>query len=135
MSDPRLHAIARVSQAAASLSPMDRLGDVLAEVVHAALGVAPVSLLRDADLSEPIARQLWEADAPVRHRRQLLVPVRFGEDLVGAIAIGGADLDETDLETLRTLANVAALALYLARAFDVIGKLNERLDGREGPTA
>ena len=65
---------------------------------------------------------------------ELLVPVLFGVDLLGVIAVGrklsGEPLAADDRELLRTLANQSAIAMENAKAFDEIAKLNETLEAR-----
>ncbi len=65
---------------------------------------------------------------------QLLVPILFGVDLLGLIAVGeklsGDQLGADDRELLRTLANQSAIAIENAQAFDEIAKLNETLEAR-----
>ena len=104
----------------------------------------------------PIWKQLWmrredltradfddEPDVEIREscrdvfdtfEIELLVPILFGVDLLGAIAVGrkltldrlGAD----DRLLLRTLANQSSIAIENAKAFDEIAKLNETLEAR-----
>ncbi len=65
---------------------------------------------------------------------ELLVPVLFGVDLLGVIAVGrklsGEQLAADDRQLLRTLANQSAIAMENAKAFDEIAKLNETLEAR-----
>ncbi|MFT5441842.1 MAG: signal transduction histidine kinase [Myxococcota bacterium] len=65
---------------------------------------------------------------------ELLVPVLFGVDLLGVIAVGrklsGEALAADDRQLLRTLANQSAIAMENAKSFDEIGKLNETLEAR-----
>ena len=65
---------------------------------------------------------------------QLLVPILFGVDLLGVIAVGdklsGEQLGPDDRQLLRTLANQSAIAIENAQAFDEIAKLNETLEAR-----
>ncbi|MEO1935316.1 MAG: ATP-binding protein, partial [Myxococcales bacterium] len=65
---------------------------------------------------------------------ELLVPILFGVDLLGVIAVGrklsGERLATDDRELLRTLANQSSIAIENAKAFDEIAKLNESLEGR-----
>jgi len=64
----------------------------------------------------------------------LLVPVLFGVDLLGVIAVGrklsGERFDPDDRQLLLTLANQSSIAIENARAFDEIAKLNETLEAR-----
>jgi signal transduction histidine kinase len=64
----------------------------------------------------------------------LLVPILFGVDLLGVIAVGrkfsGEALAPDDRQLLRTLANQSAIAIENAKAFDEIAKLNETLEAR-----
>jgi signal transduction histidine kinase len=113
---------------------------------------------RDLQLSarHPICRRLWmrredlarsdfdeERDPEVREEArdvfdtlgaELLVPVLYGVDLLGLIAVGrklsGERLGGDDRQLLRTLANQSAIAIENARAFDEIAKLNENLESR-----
>jgi two-component system NtrC family sensor kinase len=104
----------------------------------------------------PLCRQLWmrrtslsrgdfdeEEDPEVREAcrdvfdtldAELLVPILFGVDLLGVIAVGrklsGERLGVDERELLRTLANQSSIAIENARAFDEIAKLNETLEGR-----
>jgi signal transduction histidine kinase len=65
---------------------------------------------------------------------ELLVPILYGNDLLGAIAVGqkrtGDRLAGADRQLLQTLANQSAIAIENARAFDEIAKLNETLEAR-----
>jgi signal transduction histidine kinase len=65
---------------------------------------------------------------------KLLVPILFGVDLLGVIAVGGKLSGELsgadDRQLLRTLANQSAIAIENAQAFDEIAKLNETLEAR-----
>ncbi len=65
---------------------------------------------------------------------ELLVPILFGVDLLGVIAVGrklsGEILGADDRQLLRTLANQSAIAIENAKAFDEIAKLNETLEAR-----
>jgi signal transduction histidine kinase len=65
---------------------------------------------------------------------ELLVPVLFGVDLLGVIAVGrklsGDRLGVDDRQLLRTLANQSAIAIENAKAYDEIAKLNETLEAR-----
>ncbi|MEZ4334674.1 MAG: ATP-binding protein [Myxococcota bacterium] len=65
---------------------------------------------------------------------ELLVPILFGVDLLGVIAVGrklsGERLSADDRELLRTLANQSSIAIENAKAFDEIAKLNESLEAR-----
>ena len=108
------------------------------------------------EASHPVARHLWmrrqelsaadfesAADPETRERCRevfdaldvrLLVPILFGVDLLGVIAIGeklsGDKLAPEDRQLLRTLANQSAIAIENAQAFDEIAKLNETLEAR-----
>jgi len=103
-----------------------------------------------------IAKQLWlrrrilarnsfddERDPEVREacrdvfdtlEVELLVPILFGVDLLGVIAVGrkisGEALDTSDRSLLRTLANQSAIAMENAKAYDEIAQLNETLEAR-----
>jgi signal transduction histidine kinase len=65
---------------------------------------------------------------------ELLVPVLYGVDLLGVIAVGrklsGDRLAADDRVLLRTLANQSSIAIENAKAFDEIAKLNETLEAR-----
>ena len=64
----------------------------------------------------------------------LLVPILYGVDLLGVIAVGrkisGESLAADDRMLLRTLANQSSIAIENAKAFDEIAKLNETLEAR-----
>jgi len=104
----------------------------------------------------PVWRQLWmrreelarvdfddESDAVQREacwaifdalEVELLVPILFGVDLLGVIAVGpkptGGRLAGDDRQLLRTLANQSAIAIENGKAFDEIAQLNETLEAR-----
>ena len=104
----------------------------------------------------PIVKQLWmrrdeltrgdfadEPDPETRDACQevfdtlevlLLVPILFGVDLIGVIAVGakvsGERLTHDDRQLLRTLANQSSIAIENAKAFDEIAQLNENLEVR-----
>ncbi|MFQ5415689.1 MAG: sensor histidine kinase [Myxococcota bacterium] len=65
---------------------------------------------------------------------ELLVPILYGVDLLGVIAIGrklsGERLMRDDRVLLRTLANQSSVAIENAKAFDEIATLNENLEAR-----
>jgi signal transduction histidine kinase len=65
---------------------------------------------------------------------ELLVPILYGVDLLGVIAVGrkisGDRLGGDDRMLLRTLANQSSIAIENAKAFDEIAKLNETLEAR-----
>ncbi len=65
---------------------------------------------------------------------ELLVPILYGVDLLGVIAVGrklsGDRLAGDDRLLLRTLANQSSIAIENAKAFDEIAKLNETLEAR-----
>jgi len=65
---------------------------------------------------------------------ELLVPILYGVDLLGVIAvarkISGDRLVGDDRTLLRTLANQSSIAIENAKAFDEIAKLNETLEAR-----
>jgi len=111
--------------------------------------------------NHPLCRQLWmrrlslsrgdfddEADPEIREAcrdvfdvldAEVLVPILFGVDLLGVIAVGrkfsGERLGGDERQLLRTLANQSSIAIENAKAFDEIAKLNETLEGRvEGRT-
>jgi signal transduction histidine kinase len=64
----------------------------------------------------------------------LLVPVLYGVDMLGVIAVGrkrsGERFHPDDRQMLMTLANQSSIAIENARAFDEIAKLNETLEAR-----
>ncbi|MEE8556356.1 MAG: ATP-binding protein [Myxococcota bacterium] len=64
----------------------------------------------------------------------LLVPLVFGVDLHGVLAVGkkrtGDPVELEDRETLRTLTNQAAVAIVNARAYEEIARLNQTLEAR-----
>jgi signal transduction histidine kinase len=65
---------------------------------------------------------------------ELLVPILFGVDLLGVIAVGrkitGERLGPDERQLLRTLANQSAIAIENAKAFDEIAQLNKTLEAR-----
>jgi len=65
---------------------------------------------------------------------ELLVPILYGVDLLGVIAVGrklsGDRLVNDDRLLLRTLANQSSIAIENAKAFDEIATLNENLEAR-----
>jgi signal transduction histidine kinase len=84
-----------------------------------------------------------EVDAEIREicrdvfdtlETELVVPILFGGDLLGAIAVGsrlsGERLTADDRELVRTLANQGSVAIENAKAFDEIAQLNETLETR-----
>jgi signal transduction histidine kinase len=104
----------------------------------------------------PVCKYLWmrrqevsrgdlaeEADAHMRAACEdlferfdvaLLVPILFGVDLLGVIAVGrkasGERFTSDDRQLLLTLANQSSVAIENAKAFDEIAKLNETLEAR-----
>ena len=104
----------------------------------------------------PVCKYLWmrrqevsrgdlddERDPSMRHACHalfdeldvvLLVPVLFGVDLLGVIAVGrklsGERMSADDRQLLLTLANQSSIAIENAKAFDEIAKLNETLEAR-----
>ncbi len=85
------------------------------------------------DSADPETRETcWDVFDSLEVR--LLVPVLFGVDLLGVIAVGaklsGERLGADDRQLLRTLANQSAIAIENAQAFDEIAKLNETLEAR-----
>ena len=85
------------------------------------------------DATDPETReQCWDVFDSLEVR--LLVPILFGVDLLGVIAVGaklsGERLGTDDRQLLRTLANNSAIAIENAQAFDEIAKLNETLEAR-----
>ncbi len=74
-------------------------------------------------------RELFE-----RLEIQFLVPILFGADLLGVIAVGEKlskdRFDRHDRELLGTLANQSAIAIENAKVFDELGQLNETLETR-----
>jgi two-component system NtrC family sensor kinase len=65
---------------------------------------------------------------------ELLVPILYGVDLLGVVAVGrkmtGERLGADERQLLRTLANNSAIAIENAKAFDEIAQLNETLEAR-----
>jgi len=65
---------------------------------------------------------------------ELLVPILFGAELLGVIAVGrklsGDRLGADDRQLLRTLANQSSIAIENAKAFDEIADLNATLEAR-----
>jgi signal transduction histidine kinase len=65
---------------------------------------------------------------------EVLVPILYGVDLLGVIAVGrklsGDRPAPDDRVLLRTLANQSSIAIENAKAFDEIAKLNETLEAR-----
>jgi signal transduction histidine kinase len=65
---------------------------------------------------------------------ELLVPILFGVDLLGIIAVGrkltSERLGPDERQLLRTLANQSAIAIENAKAFDEIAQLNKTLEAR-----
>jgi signal transduction histidine kinase len=65
---------------------------------------------------------------------ELVVPILFGAELLGAIAVGpkfsGERLGAADRQLLLTLANQSSIAIENARAFDEIADLNATLEAR-----
>ncbi len=114
------------------------------------------SLASEIPASHPIWKHLWmrreelarrdfddEPDPEAREacrdvfdtlEMELLVPILFGVDLLGVIAVGrkitGERLGPDDRQLLRTLANQSAIAIENAQAYDEIAKLNETLEAR-----
>ncbi len=110
----------------------------------------------EIDADHPIGKHLWmrrqeltradfeETTSPETRARcqqvfdvlgvRLLVPILFGVDLLGVIAVGGRiggdSLGADERQLLRTLANQSAIAIENAQAFDEIAKLNETLEAR-----
>ncbi|MBY0399943.1 HAMP domain-containing histidine kinase, partial [Myxococcota bacterium] len=94
---------------------------------------------------EELARSDFDDDPDPDHREscwdiydsleiELLVPILYGVDLLGVIAVGrklsGERLGVDDRQLLRTLANQSSIAIENAKAFDEIAKLNESLEAR-----
>jgi signal transduction histidine kinase len=65
---------------------------------------------------------------------EILVPILFGLDLLGVIAVGrklsGERIGVDDRQLLRTLANQSAIAIENAKAYDEIAALNSTLEAR-----
>jgi signal transduction histidine kinase len=65
---------------------------------------------------------------------ELLVPILFGAELLGVVAVGrklsGESLSADDVQLLRTLANQSSIAIENAKAFDEIADLNATLEAR-----
>jgi two-component system NtrC family sensor kinase len=116
----------------------------------------PEALSLELPVEHPVGKHLWmrrqelgrsdfdeTTDPETRERCRevfdalevdLLVPILFGVDLLGVIAVGrkftGEALGADDRQLLRTLANQSAIAIENAKAFDEIAKLNETLEAR-----
>ena len=116
----------------------------------------PEALELELPVDHPVGKHLWmrrqelgradfdeTTDPETRERCRevfdalevdLLVPILFGVDLLGVIAVGrkfsGEALGADDRQLLRTLANQSAIAIENAKAFDEIAKLNETLEAR-----
>ncbi len=114
------------------------------------------ALAYEIPADHPVARQLWmrrlmlgrtdfddEPDPELREacrdvfdtlEVELLVPILFGVDLLGVIAVSrklsGDRIDVRDRGLLRTLANQSAIAIENAKAYDEIAQLNENLEAR-----
>jgi signal transduction histidine kinase len=114
------------------------------------------ALALELEPDHPVCRQLWmqrqelsrgdfddEADPETRAACQdafdtldveLLVPILFGVDLLGVIAVGrkltSERLGPDERQLLRTLANQSAIAIENAKAFDEIAQLNKTLEAR-----
>jgi signal transduction histidine kinase len=86
-----------------------------------------------ADEPDPEARDACQEVFDTLEVR-LLVPILFGVDLIGVIAVGGKvsgeRLTPDDRQLLRTLANQSSIAIENANAFDEIAQLNENLEVR-----
>ena len=85
------------------------------------------------DAADAVEREAcWDVFDALEVR--LLVPILFGVDLLGVIAVGaklgGERFGADDRQLLRTLANQSATAIENAKAFDEIAKLNETLEAR-----
>ncbi|UCE86561.1 MAG: GAF domain-containing protein [Deltaproteobacteria bacterium] len=113
-------------------------------------------LQQPISIDHPVVRSLWlrreeleradfdeEPDPEIREacrdvfdtlEVELLVPILFGVDLLGAIAVGrkfsGERIDADDRQLLRTLANQSAIAIENAKSYDEIAQLNETLEAR-----
>ncbi|MCZ7617774.1 MAG: GAF domain-containing sensor histidine kinase [Myxococcota bacterium] len=65
---------------------------------------------------------------------ELIVPIPYGADLIGAIGVGhkysGERLGAEDRQLLLTLANQSSIAIQNSRAFDEIADLNATLEAR-----
>ncbi len=116
----------------------------------------PEAIALDLPSDHPVARRLWlrreelwrsefddEPDSELREtcreifdrlEVELIVPILFGVDVLGLIAVGrklaGERLGADDRQLLRTLANQSAIAIENAKAFDEIAQLNETLEAR-----
>jgi signal transduction histidine kinase len=114
------------------------------------------ALALELEPDHPVCRQLWmqrqelargdfddEPDPETRAACQdafdtldveLLVPILFGVDLLGIIAVGrkltSERLGPDERQLLRTLANQSAIAIENAKAFDEIAQLNKTLEAR-----
>jgi signal transduction histidine kinase len=85
------------------------------------------------ELTDPESREAcWDVFDALEV--ELLVPILYGVDLLGVIAVGrklsGDRLSGDDRQLLRTLANQSAIAIENGKAFDEIAQLNETLEAR-----
>ena len=93
------------------------------------------ALARD-DFDEEPDLEVREASRDVFDQLEveLLVPILFGAELLGVIAVGrkisGDRLGADDRQLLRTLANQSSIAIENAKAFDEIADLNATLEAR-----
>ncbi len=93
----------------------------------------PISIL---DFEEESDEEVRAACEEIFHRLglQFMVPILFGADLLGVVAVGekisGDRFDRHDRELLGTLANQSAVAIENAKVFDELGTLNETLEAR-----
>ncbi len=116
----------------------------------------PEALATEIPSDHPIWKQLWmrredlsrvdfDDEHDIENREacrdvfdtlevELLVPILYGVDLLGVIAVGrklsGDRLAPDDRLLLRTLANQSSVAIENAKAFDEIAQLNETLEAR-----
>jgi len=92
----------------------------------------PISILDFEDESQETVRRCREIFE--RLELEFLVPILFGADLLGAIAVGekmsGDRFDRYDRELLGTLANQSAIAIENAEVFAEVAQLNETLEAR-----
>ena len=104
----------------------------------------PEALALELEPDHALCRQLWMQRQELARGDfddefdtldvELLVPILFGVDLLGVIAVGrkltSERLGPDERQLLRTLANQSAIAIENAKAFDEIAQLNKTLEAR-----
>jgi signal transduction histidine kinase len=92
--------------------------------------------LAQGELRERVLPEAYEESVRVFSELgvHLLVPLAFGVDLRGLVAVGrrrtGEELRPEDREVLRTLVNQASVAIENALAYEEIARLNRTLEAR-----